>query len=78
MISLDSYLCQCPPGYQGTFCEIFVDPCAGNLCASGSSCQSIPNTLQYICICPLNYRGVYCDQKVPACESNPCVNGKKN
>ena len=22
---LDSYVCQCPPGYQGTFCEIFVD-----------------------------------------------------
>ena len=73
----DYFICACPPYYTGVTCQTYINPCTGNQCHSGSTCQVIPNTPNYQCICSYGYRGVYCDQIIPACESNPCVNGIK-
>ena len=61
--------------HWATLCEQFINPCTNNLCALGSTCQSVSSSVQYVCLCPEGYRGIFCNQQIHACESNPCVNG---
>eukprot|EP00912_Choanoflagellata_sp_UC4_P001279 UC4_evm1s800 len=63
--------CACIKGYTGTHCEIDIDDCETNSCASGSTCIDLIDN--YRCDCPEGRKGDMCEVN-SACESNPCVN----
>ena len=67
---LDSFICKCPMNFNGTTCQLPIDPCAGNRCVQGA-CVPISASLTYLCACSTGYRGVFCDQQISSCESNP-------
>ncbi|XP_045760507.1 protein crumbs isoform X2 [Maniola jurtina] len=75
-LALDSGLfrCQCPPGYNGRFCELDVDECAlmPKICNHGV-CVNMHGSYQ--CYCKPGYTGDSCEQDIDECLSSPCKNG---
>ncbi|CAD0195817.1 unnamed protein product [Chrysodeixis includens] len=71
------YVCDCPPNYHGTFCELEVslDPqCVAGPCRNNASCSVPPGADSYVCACP----PVDCENgvcQVSACASGPCGAG---
>lgn len=55
------FLCSCPVGYDGVYCEIPVDLCDDDTCFNGGSCQEFDNRT-YICTCLLETRGRRCEE----------------
>jgi hypothetical protein len=55
----NGFVCQCPPGYTGTFCETEIDECESNPCQNGGEC--IDQVDAYLCICPEGYTGDNCE-----------------
>lgn len=49
-----SFVCQCPPGFTGQFCES-RDPCTPNPCQNGAQC--IPQGSTFMCQCPPGFSG---------------------
>lgn len=51
-----------------------TDPCAGNLCADGSTCYpaSMGMTEPYVCGCPVGQTGMHCDQ-IDYGATDPCI-----
>lgn len=47
-------------GYYGTFCEMDVDECSSNPCASTQVCEDGVN--MYTCVCMPGKRGENCDK----------------
>ncbi|XP_065053308.1 neurogenic locus notch homolog protein 1-like [Rhopilema esculentum] len=50
-------ICDCKPGYNGTFCE--NDPCLSNSCQNGGYCTVTASGPQ--CTCPSGYTGNICE-----------------
>lgn len=71
----DLYTCQCPPGYNGTNCELDINECdQKNICAHGI-CVNHPGT--YKCYCEPGYTGLLCDLDIDECLSQPCQNSAR-
>jgi hypothetical protein len=70
---LNSYTCQCPPGYEGGECQINIDECSPNPCQNGASCIDGINT--HTCACLEGYEGQECQINIDECSPNPCQNG---
>ena len=49
--------CLCPPGYNGSSCEI--DPCMMKPCNNGTC--SLRNDFSYKCDCHEGYTGLHCE-----------------
>ncbi|CAG0921142.1 unnamed protein product [Notodromas monacha] len=58
---LSSAVCQCR-GFTGTNCEVDVDECLQNPCASGSTCVNTQGSFR--CLCPQNTTGFYCGERM--------------
>lgn len=55
-------------------CTVDVDACVSSLCASGSTCVSLPGGLEHRCICPDGKTGSNCDEPVDFCIAGLCLN----
>lgn len=85
-----SYVCQCPPGYDGTNCEQDLKECQSSPCENGGSC--VDEVGSYHCSCPSEFTGKHCEIRqnnvclpdeigippncsINYCSNNPCING---
>merc|ERR1712212_852424 len=69
---VNSYTCQCTPGYRGDNCDEDVDECQPNQCVKGTCTDGVNS---YTCKCIPGYKGDNCDEDINECQSNPCVHG---
>lgn len=58
----ETFICDCNPGYNGTFCEEIIDMCNPNPCSLNASCNSLIN--DYECDCPENSGGKNCSDSM--------------
>ena len=66
------FLCKCKPGYEGQFCESWIDVCARDPCHQrATECTSIMGT-DFNCKCPSGYGGKTCAEEIDECASHPC------
>lgn len=72
--SHQSYICICPAGRTGQYCDQDTDECSNNnICKNNGACI---NTFgSYSCNCTLAWTGPDCSQAVDFCMSSPCQNG---
>ncbi|RXG56031.1 Neurogenic locus protein delta [Armadillidium vulgare] len=69
-----SYSCKCPPGFNGTNCEIPNDSCALNPCKSGGTCIDTGDE-GFVCQCRSSFKGRYCEISGQSCLDKPCKHG---
>ena len=69
-----SYSCVCPPGFNGTNCEIINDSCSNDPCKNGGTCLDTDNE-GFVCQCKPGFTGRYCDITGETCSDRPCKNG---
>ncbi|XP_030748498.1 neurogenic locus protein delta [Sitophilus oryzae] len=74
-----SYTCNCPPGFNGTDCEITTDDCTRAPCLNGGTCRFEDNAVP-VCQCPQGFGGARCQSPIsppppPGCSGAPCHNG---
>ncbi|KAL3990494.1 EGF-like domain family protein [Acanthocheilonema viteae] len=65
-------VCECRPGYTGTFCEIRIDRCKNHNCKFGICINDVD---EYSCVCLPGYDGKFCDKEMNLCKLSPCLNG---
>ncbi|VDD75792.1 unnamed protein product [Mesocestoides corti] len=57
-----SFVCKCPPGFDGALCERPVDPCDstyGPICSNGGVCIAVNG--RPTCRCPPGFSGSRCE-----------------
>ena len=59
---VNSYECQCAPGYTGGNCQYHRNPCDSNPCLNGATCNNLHTT--YNCFCPYGFTGPRCEVSV--------------
>ncbi|XP_034935622.1 agrin-like isoform X2 [Chelonus insularis] len=55
-----TYKCICPPQFTGFNCEESLDPCLGEPCQNGATCDILPQG-GYVCKCPPGRTGEHCE-----------------
>lgn len=67
-----NYMCICPKGFTGKFCEENIDDCLYLPCAEGSTC--IDGVAEFQCLCPPGFNGSTCTEEINECDLKPCQN----
>ena len=52
---LNSYICECPPGYAEDDCSVDIDECVDNKCQNNATC--VDGTANYTCVCKNGWTG---------------------
>ncbi|XP_076080264.1 uncharacterized protein LOC143051139 [Mytilus galloprovincialis] len=68
-----SYVCNCPHGWSGRFCEANIDDCVNEPCLFGGTCVDELNG--YHCQCSKEFSGNRCEKFLGKCAEHPCVHG---
>ncbi|XP_062922169.1 EGF-like repeat and discoidin I-like domain-containing protein 3 isoform X4 [Mobula hypostoma] len=55
------FICKCPAGFQGDYCQTNIDDCASQPCKNGGSCVDLD--ADYSCSCPSPYIGRSCQHE---------------
>lgn len=71
--SINGFLCSCPYGYSGKYCEIQTDECRPNRCKNNGKCNPLHN--DYECLCQHGFLGKSCEINIDDCKNEPCLNG---
>lgn len=56
------YKCICSPQFTGRHCEESLDPCIGEPCQHGATCDILPQG-GYVCKCPPGRTGEHCETR---------------
>ena len=72
MDGVNSYSCNCPPGFSGTYCEQEIAFCskAFNPCKNGATCKDLRTS--YECQCNEGWTGTNCTDNIDDCANNMC------
>ncbi|PIK54544.1 putative neurogenic locus notch-like protein 1 [Apostichopus japonicus] len=57
--SINMFLCTCPLGFEGDFCENNTNECYSDPCMNGGTC--IDSINMFLCTCPLGFEGDFCE-----------------
>jgi hypothetical protein len=68
---VNSFTCNCVPGFIGANCQTEVNECASAPCANGATCVDQVNS--YRCVCLPGYGGVNCQTDINECGSSVCL-----
>lgn len=63
---VNTYSCQCRPGYTGSNCEHRISACDSNPCMEGGTCRSVDD-ISYHCVCPYGFTGRRCEVRGITC-----------
>ncbi|XP_022112071.1 von Willebrand factor D and EGF domain-containing protein-like [Acanthaster planci] len=69
---LPRYICDCPPQYSGTLCEVSTEGCVSNPCVHG---RCVEENAVYSCQCDEGYTDSICSTPADPCDSQPCYPG---
>lgn len=78
---VNSFRCDCRPGYAGRSCDMKVDLCHNNPCQNGGVCsvrsEGYGANRRDVreCSCAAGFHGELCNFTGSPCENNPCFNG---
>ena len=67
---VDSFMCNCSAGYNGSECEMNIDNCLSNPCASTGQC--VDGVDSFTCSCDQGYTGQLCETDIDECEGVDC------
>lgn len=70
---MERFRCECPVGYNGSFCENNIDDCVDAPCANGGTCTDLVHDFR--CDCTRPFSGTYCENKEDLCAKMKCNEG---
>ncbi|XP_065193055.1 fibrillin-2-like [Sycon ciliatum] len=74
-VSVNSYNCQCLPGFTGVHCEVNVDDCLGMPCLNNAVCMDMVDAYQ--CQCQSGFTGQNCQVDIDDCIDVNCTANSK-
>ncbi|CAF1545997.1 unnamed protein product [Adineta ricciae] len=72
--TVDTYLCQCLQGFDGSECQNDRRICKLNTCFNNGQCNETSNQT-YECLCAYGWANAHCETQINYCEKNKCKNG---
>lgn len=68
------FVCQCPEGFEGRYCQVQAKSCLDRPCQNGANC--IRGSKGFHCNCTTFWEGSICDIPVTFCRADSCLHGK--
>jgi Notch-like protein len=62
---VNTFSCQCHPGFIGDKCQTDMNECLSEPCKNGGTCSDYVNS--YTCTCPAGFHGVHCENNIDEC-----------